>query len=168
MSTRSGGRYTLTAERLRELLEYKLETGEFFWRIRRGTAKAGDSAGCLDLNGYLQIQIDGVNHHGHRLAWLYETGEWPKFDVDHINGITSDTRFQNLRDVPHAINGQNRRKAPSNSSHQFMGVSRSGNRWRAYISVNRRQVHLGCFATPEEAEQAHLAAKRMTQPGCTI
>ena len=35
----------LTAERLRELLDYAPETGLFYWRVRSGRASAGSEAG---------------------------------------------------------------------------------------------------------------------------
>jgi hypothetical protein len=50
----------------------------------------------------------------------------------------------------------------------LLGVSAAGNRWRATIVVNGKQKHLGCFATPEEAHTAYLAAKREWHRGCTV
>ena len=33
----------------------------------------------------------------HHLAWLYMTGEWPEYDIKHVNGLKDDNRFSNLR-----------------------------------------------------------------------
>ncbi|XUG57626.1 HNH endonuclease [Bordetella pertussis] len=36
-------------------------------------------------------------------------GAWPTQNIDHVNGDRSDNRIANLRDVPQAVNMQNRR-----------------------------------------------------------
>jgi hypothetical protein len=80
--------------------------------------------------------------------------------VDHLNGLSLDNRRSNLRQASAAQNVQNqpKRRGPGGPSHsQYKGVSlftRTG-RWRAAISVNRRQKHLGYFATEEEAARAY-------------
>jgi hypothetical protein len=61
----------LTAARLREVLTYFPETGEFVWKVglcRRFAA--GRRAGCLLPTGYRVIGIDGSVYYSHRLAWL--------------------------------------------------------------------------------------------------
>jgi hypothetical protein len=40
--------------------------------------------------------------------------------------------------------------------------------WRARIQVNGKGVHLGMFATPDEAHEAYLIAKRKLHEGCAI
>jgi hypothetical protein len=146
----STGMSTLTQKRLLELLRYDQETGVFFWRESRGSIKCGAVAASTNSLGYVQIQIDSKNYLGHRLAWLYVYGSWPQHTLDHINGHRSDNRICNLRDVSHQLNLQNVR-APKNSKTGLIGVSRSGNRWRAYIFVDGKQRHLGCKATAVEA-----------------
>lgn len=159
----------LTSERLKELLEYCPNSGEFTWKNSRGSVKAGAIAGSKNSLGYIQIQVDGVNQFGHRLAWLYQNGSFPIGSIDHINGDVWDNRICNLRDVNHKTNLQNRRKAPCNNySSGLLGVSRSGNRWRAYITVDGRQMHLGCFSKADDAHDAHVKAKRKLHAGCTI
>ena len=58
----------------------------------------------------------------HRLIWALQTGEWPKQQIDHINGVKDDMRFSNLRDVSAKINHRNYRN----------------NRIMALTTVNRR------------------------------
>ena len=87
----------LTAERLRQLLDYSPETGLFYWRVKRGSVAAGTEAGTWHGNGYRKIHIDGVPHLAHRLAWLYVHGEHPTGEIDHRNGNPADNRISKLR-----------------------------------------------------------------------
>lgn len=159
----------LTSTRLRALLDYCPETGQFKWVRSRGSVKAGAVAGGLNANGYVQIQVDGTNEYGHRLAWLYVHGVWPSETIDHLNGDASDNRIANLRDVGHRHNIENQRRAAvNNKSSGMLGVSRSGNRWRAHIVTEGKQRHLGCFESRELAYSAYLEAKRTLHSGCTL
>ncbi|HHK4055192.1 TPA: hypothetical protein ACQSSJ_005219, partial [Pseudomonas aeruginosa] len=73
---------TLTQERLKELLRYDTETGEFTWLARKGSrALVGSKAGSNDGQGYIRIAIDGRRYRAHRLAWLYCYGKWPAAQV---------------------------------------------------------------------------------------
>jgi hypothetical protein len=101
----------LTAERLRELLDYDPETGRFIWRKDHPTAKhikAGSVAGTKNGRGYWVIGVAGAKYVAHRLAWLYVTGEWPAHLVDHENGDRLDNRFANLREATDSQNNFNR------------------------------------------------------------
>jgi hypothetical protein len=83
---------TLSAKRLRKLLNYDRATGIFRWRVhRQPRVSAGGVAGCIHPKGYRAICIDGKVYRGNRLAWLYMTGKWPKLEIGYINHKTSDT-----------------------------------------------------------------------------
>jgi hypothetical protein len=153
---------TLTAERLRELLEYDPETGEFRWlRHRARGARAGSPAGYINAVGYRVIMLSQRAYHAHRLAWLYMAGEWPRGDLDHINGDRADNRRSNLRLADRTQNNANaRRRSDNTSGHK--GVSRHGqcNRWQARIRVRGRTIYLGLHKTQEAAAAAYDAAAR--------
>lgn len=156
----------LTAERLREVVDYDRLTGVMTWRK---TGKSKKQAGCKRKDGYVVIRIDGVLYYRHRLAWLHVFGIEPTYTIDHINGVKGDDRFDNLRDVPIAINSQNQRNASStNKSSGLLGVQKNHNGWQGHITVNRKRHLLGTFKTPEEAHQAYIVAKRRLHEGCTI
>lgn len=161
----------LTAARLRELLDYNPSSGVFVWRVTRGrTAHVGTVAGSTN-NGYIAVMIDGQSHRAHRLAFLFVRGAWSTGDVDHINGVRSDNRWGNLREVSHRENTQNRRFASSRSTTGVLGVcahSDPKKPFRARIRVMGKNLSLGCFETAEEAHLVYLEAKRRLHIGCTI
>jgi hypothetical protein len=157
----------LTAERLRQLVDYDPETGIFTWKIKRKKVVVGERAGRMMNSGYQAIGIEYGLYLAHRLAWLYVYGEWPKHNLDHINGNRLDNRIANLRDVPQVVNAQNRRRALGRSGLIGAFTAKAG-RWRSQIRINGSQVPLGFFDTAEEAHQAYLTAKRRLHEGCTI
>jgi hypothetical protein len=165
---------TLTAERLRELVDYDPKTGVFIRKVDasfqyRAGSRADTCRAKGRLAGYCRVSIDGQRHLAHRLAWLYAYGVWPKHQVDHINGDPSDNRLCNLRDVPNGLNQQNQRKTPSNNRAGYLGVREyKQGRWQSNISVGGKKLHLGTFTTPEAAYDAYVTAKRLHHPGCSI
>ncbi len=151
----------LTAEYLRSILHYDPETGIFTWKISNSNrVKVGATAGCQNGHGYLLIKVCSRKHPAHRLAWLYMNGEWPKLDIDHINRNRSDNRIANLRDVSRKQNLQNAGKYSSNTSgHPGVYWDKQSSKWVARIKHNQKRVHLGYFATIEEAIAARKAGE---------
>lgn len=47
-----------------------------------------------------------------------------------------------------------------NNSSGCNGVSRSGEKWRAYITLKRNQIHLGTFDSFEDASAARKEAEK--------
>jgi hypothetical protein len=70
--------------------------------------------------------------------------------IDHINGVKTDNRVDNLRIVTQQKNCENRRSK---------GYHKIGKKWRAQIKVNKKKHHLGYFDTEQEAHAAYLDAK---------
>lgn len=160
---------TITRERLLEALAYDPESGHFTWLVSPPKQRRiGQRAGCKNGRGYVLVQIDDVIYQAHRLAWLYVTGAWPVAEIDHINGITSDNRWTNLRDVSRAINAQNIHRPMPKNSNGLIGVSKHKKRFSAFIKIDRRSRYLGTFSTPQEAHEAYLTAKRELHPGNTL
>lgn len=160
----------LTQSRLKELLDYNPDTGDFVWLVSRGMTKAGNIAGALDSRGYLKIGIEYKRYVAHRLVWFYLYGIWPEKQIDHINGNREDNRIDNLREATHAQNQRNRRLAHSNSKSGIMGVwwVKPNNKWVVSLTVNGTRKHLGYFSDLEEAKKVYLAAKRKYHDFCTI
>lgn len=150
----------LTAERLRELLDYDPGTGIFTNRTRRSTnTVVGAQAGYAKRAGYRVIRLDRILYYANRLAWLYVHGEWPKGMVDHADGDPSNDRIGNLRDATRAQNGWNAGvRADNTSGHRGVHWSKIHERWVASIQVNGRRTCLGYFADITAAAKAYDAA----------
>jgi len=160
---------TLTAERLREVLSYDPETGEFTRAITLRKWKSGQRAGSLNkVTGYIYIMVDGYSSTGHRLAWLYMTGNWPIGSIDHKDGVRSNNRFANLRDVQHLVNMQNRQRAQTDNKLGILGVTHRRGRYRATLKHLGKSIYLGDYKTAEEAHAAYLTAKRVRHEGNTL
>ena len=73
-------------------------------------------------------------------------------EVDHINGKPNDNRVENLRVITHEENMKNV-KLPSNNTSGYKGVyySERERKWKAFVRVNKKPMHLGTFNTKEEA-----------------
>lgn len=150
----------LTAERLREVIIYGSDTGEFRWRISRPGCVAGRLAGTIKPEGYRQIEIDGRLYRGARLAVLFMTGQWPPNGklVDHRNGIRDDDRWKNLRFATHSQNARNRR-ATTASGRVGVYSSKSG-RWTATIWLDGRNQNLGTHESMKAASAVRETAER--------
>ncbi len=143
--------------RLKVLFRYEPETGAL-WRLlpSKPRHKVGSRAGFVRRNGYRYVGIDGVEYLAHRLVWLYMTGDWPRFEIDHINHSRDDNRWENLRDVRRSRNQLNRAGAQCNSATGVLGVSPYRGKYRAQLGTI--QLH-GLFLTIDGARAAYLAAK---------
>jgi hypothetical protein len=160
---------TLTADRLREVLDYDKLTGVFMWRAALSNrVKIGDVAGRVRTHGYRTIGIDGSRYPAGSLAWFYVHGRWPDGEIDHKNTVRDDQRFENLRDVTHLGNMHNQRMARRNNKSGFLGVSPRRGKFLAQIRIDGKQRHIGMFETPELAHTAYIAAKRQFHATCTI
>ena len=161
---------TIELNRVREVLAYDKNTGVFTWNEKPKQWRKGKSniAGSLNTNGYLRIKVDGARYGAHRLAWFYVYGEWPKNDIDHIDGCRTNNAISNLRNVSRTVNMQNIRTAYSTNNVGVLGVSKKCNKWKAQIRLEGKNKHLGWFDAPELAHQAYLNAKRVHHEGCCI
>lgn len=158
----------LDQETLRKLLIYYPGLGDFMWRTRSdvgqtwNTRYAGKAAGfSWTAPGgvtYRSIRIFDWPFLGHRLAFLYMTGEWPTL-VDHIDGNGMNNRWANLRLATRAQNAANSGLSVANKT-GFKGVcaGKAPGRYRATIRIGGKQVSLGTFDNPEAAARAYRKA----------
>lgn len=134
-------------------INYDAETGLFTWNKRK-QGRRKKIAGSISANGYMKVMINGREYLGHRLAWFLIHGEWPD-QIDHINGIRSDNRLCNLRNVNITENNRNKAKQKRNSS-GVTGVYKHGTApgWYASIIVDKEYKWLGYFTNFDDAVKA--------------
>lgn len=96
----------LTAERLRELLDYDPSTGILRWRVDRAyVVKSGARAGSIKqkhgrkYGPYRVIIVDGNEIAEHVAAWMLTYGHKPLCKIVHLNGDRTDNRLVNLAEV---------------------------------------------------------------------
>lgn len=145
-------------DELRQILEYDPGTGEFFWKVSRGTVTVGTRAGSVYSNGYRYIQINEQDYRAGRVAWFFVTGEDPVDFIDHKDGDRDNNRFKNLRK---ATNSQNQANANwSTNTSGFKGVSWQASRgkWYARITIDGKAINLGRYYSLSEAAKAYRRA----------
>lgn len=147
----------LTQAGLKAIIHYDAETGVFTNLTNRGKSKAGTVAGGLDGMGYWQISIRDRPYRGHRLAWLYVHGEWPKQLIDHINCDRGDNRLINLRAACHAENCRNSLGRGSSCGVKGVTHVRKTGKYIAQIKHDGVHHYLGCFDLLGDAEKAYEA-----------
>lgn len=171
---------SITPDILRQLLDYDPDTGKLTWKRRgpewftdgkqtsefsakRWNAKhAGKEAFTADNGkGYRHGSIFNKRHIAHRVVWAIHRGEWPKDQIDHINGNRSDNRIENLRSVTHAENGRNQRLFKTNTS-GATGVAwdKRYGKWKAYIYADGRLKHVKYSISKADAIEARKVAER--------
>ena len=149
----------ITQERLKQLLVYDSLTGWFTNRVWRSyRSPPGERAGSVKVNGkYRMVSIDGTSYYEHRLAWLYVYGVMPN-EVDHIDGDGCNNVIANLRDGQHSQNMANGDFPVGVSGLRGSYPRHSSGKWIAKIQVDRVEIWLGTFDTPEEANAAFQEA----------
>lgn len=110
--------------------------------------------------GYVYIKYGRRDLPAHRVVWALHGGNYTDL-VDHINGIKSDNRIENLRLVTVQQNSYNRPKQ-CNSRSQYKGVYwESGRRcWAVRIGLHSAAVAVGRFTNELAAALAYDRAVR--------
>ncbi len=143
----------ITQERLKEVLRYEPDTGNFIWLISpRFNVPIGTIAGSENSVGYINIRIDTKLYPAHRLAWLYMTGSFPNQDLDHIDRVRTNNKWSNLREATDSQNYLNTAKRHQNKS-GFKGVSwkKRNRKWQVQLCGD----YLGLFSDIREAALAY-------------
>lgn len=84
----------ITPKELAAFYAYDPATGEI---VRKKNGKRAFAS--AKSRGYFHGRHGTSFLSAHRVAWAIHYGRWPSGVIDHINGVTSDNRIENLRDV---------------------------------------------------------------------
>lgn len=161
------------AEVLRQMFDYDPATGILSWKHRDRSAFvndrafrtfrskfAGKPAGAVKRRKdgrpkSLVVRIADVLHPVHRVIWVWIHGDIPdELQVDHENRNPHDNRLCNLRLATHSQNQQNSRHKGNSTGLKCVVPVASG-RFVAKLVHAGKQVHIGTFDTPEEANLAY-------------
>jgi len=135
-------------------------------RMALYTDKTGDCwlwTRSRNKKGYGQIKDGGKTFLAHRAAYVLAYGPIPDgMELDHRCHNPGCVRPEHLRPVTNKQNGENRAGARSGSKSGVWGVAwnAASRKWTAQVRNNGRLIHLGRFATIEEAGAA-AHAKRL-------
>lgn len=155
-------RQAVTKEILAQVFAYDPNSGRLVWR------ETGDEVNSVSTHGYLYASAFNTTLLVHRIAFRIMTGEWPSQFLDHIDGNKKNNRWSNLRSADPRSNAQNYKRAMSTNSTGFLGVSvdrrSSPHRYRAAITVDGSKRTIGTYATPEQAHEAYMLAKKSLHP----
>lgn len=156
---------TVDVEYLRERLHYDPETGKLFWKDHKSMPKhwrtkwVGKEAFTSTDGHYFIGSVNSIRLYAHRVVWAIYYGKWPNNNIDHINGVKTDNRINNLRALSQKKNTQNACISINNTT----GVNgvywhKRTKKWLAKVVVDYKGIHLGYFDTIEEAAKARQEA----------
>ena len=149
---------TLDQNNVRKFFLYDPISGKLTWRLPTFNNYVGEEVTSISKQGYYVVNFNKIPRLVHRIIWLYQTGYLPE-QVDHIDHDRTNNKWDNLREVSNTENSKNT-SVSKNSSTKINGVSfmKSRNKYRASITVNRKQIHLGLFDDIASAIQARADA----------
>lgn len=127
---------------------------DIVWKQPGRGVRIGKPVGLsLGKNGYYTFCFKRKNHYYHRVKFYLAYGYMPDY-IDHVDGNPLNNILSNIRE---ATNQQNMRNSAKKSSAKslYKGVSPKRTKWRAYIAVDKKQIHLGVFDTEIEAACAY-------------
>lgn len=137
------------------------DNGILRWKRSYGRVKAGEPAGRILPDGYLQVNVGYRFRRVHRIVWEMFNGDIPEgMQIDHINHIRTDNRIENLRLVTCKENSKNKSRSKNNRS-GVTGVyfDNYSSKWKAQIKTDNGIKHLGRFLDISDA----IAARKLAE-----
>lgn len=140
---------------------YDADNGGFLVTRFKGRCarKPGEHVGSLNQRGYIVHSIFSILYPVHRLVWLWFNGDLPKHTIDHINGVRTDNRIENLRDIVQGKQARNQAIHGNNTS-GYTGIILRSDRiemsepWEARITIGYKRKFLGFYASALIAHKA--------------
>lgn len=163
----------VTVDLLRHFIDINLSDGSMRWKHRHrhhfksdvsfkgwNTRYAGKPTfKSTDGRGYLRASIQDKDYKAHIVAWALYHSEWPRGEVDHINGNKKDNSLNNLRLATSSQNKMNvSPRIGGSSSHKGVCWVSTRGKWEARITANGKTLRLGYFDDENEAARAYKNA----------
>lgn len=142
-----------TPEELRNAFDYDPETGHI--KPKGSTRYSAIRDGKAEYAGYVSVRLNGRQYQAHRVIWAMAHGKWPDGVIDHINGIRSDNRLDNLRDVSQRGNLRNTPTARGVPRYKKIAHDKLSGLWRSY-HYSGGEIHMiGKYHTKEDARKMY-------------
>ena len=139
--------------------KYSPQTGILFRHDLKGAYKRFNGpVKTKSAKGYLVFNKRNQQFFVHRVAFVLMGQSDQTKLVDHINGVSSDNRWQNLRMVDNRINQTNQKR--HRDQHRLPGTTwiKRLRKFQAMILIEGRKYHLGVFTTETDAHKAYKKA----------
>ena len=145
-----------TQQRLHQLFDYSVVTGQLWRRYKSGAQVAGGHN-----KGYLSVFVDGVPYQAHRLIWRWVTGDdCGALQVNHIDCVRDNNAWHNLELVTHQQNSQ---RSTFHKDSPLLSVSRVLTpEGRARKRVTDKQYREGDAYRERERERSRRRRQQMT------
>lgn len=144
-----------TQKRIKEIFDYDPDTGIFVFKKSVFASRIGTRAGKIAKDGYRRLNIAGKTYQSSWIAWIYVTGKKPKEEIDHVNNVSSDDRFCNLREASRSENCASKIIFAKPNKHGFRGVKKNHKRFCAVVVCKQKYYYCGMFDTAQEAARAY-------------
>lgn len=149
-------------DQLKQRFRYDPKTGNLYY-INAGRSGDKEILATAISNGYIVVNPKESSRplFAHRVAYqIYHNMNLGELIVDHIDQCKTNNKIENLRATTRAENNKNLALRKANKSGVSNVYQLPSGKWRAQIRVNKKNIHLGCFLTIEEAAEAKRKANQ--------
>ncbi len=150
-------------EALDKLVNVDVDLGSVTWavKVRKGV-QIGQEAGSYRSKQNTKIyRYIGCTHNGKKcyvkrsnFIWWKKHGKLPDGIIDHFDQESTNDAVSNLIEVTDQENSMNRKKIAGKELPTGVSKSKNGKKYRARVGFNKKSMHLGTYATVEEAYAA--------------
>lgn len=104
---------------------------------------------------YVLAYHEGKVVYKHRLVWFLAHGEWPKGQINHINGDRQDNNLDNLEVV---TNRENNQRKTRHLDGRLPGAHfhKRDKAWMSSGKIEGKTKYFGYYKTEQEAHEAYL------------
>ena len=144
----------ITKDYLQIIFDYR--DGNLYYKEKVGKMTIGKKAGGYNKCGYYNIDINRVKYRLHRMIFLWHHGFLAP-EIDHINGIKTDNRIENLRASTKGQNLRNSKIRKNNSSgYKNVYFDKKENKYIVELRTDGKCKRIGRF---KDLELADLVAQ---------